>query len=434
MSDLATAYGRDLLSGLGVDPARLEALPEEPPAVALARSGVLALTGWPEGPPILCSAPLASCAVGALAALRALAPAPDLMGFDGALLLGEHAALAGLQRRGRTSPGGGCRLLRARDGWLALSLARGDEDLRLLPAWLEVPTQGDPWYFLAGALQERRRDELLERGRLLGLAVAKADPPAAAARPWLEIEQIGAVRPRASKAAAPPLVVDLSSLWAGPLATDLLRRAGARVVKVESPRRPDGARRGCPPFFELLHRGKECRVLDFTRDRRDRAALMELLERADAVVEASRPRALRQLGIDAGAWLAGRPGRVWLSITGYGRQEPAAGVVAFGDDAAVSAGLAFCVPDAEAPLFVGDAVADPLTGIHGALAVWAGLQRGGGLLLDLALAAVAAHTIAAGAVEEEARVEPLPGGSGWGVRLEGAMHPVAATRPARRRG
>ena len=40
------------------------------------------------------------------------------------------------------------------------------------------------------------------------------------------------------------MVVDLSSLWAGPLVGHLLLRAGARVVKVESTTRPDGARRG----------------------------------------------------------------------------------------------------------------------------------------------------------------------------------------------
>ena len=40
-----------------------------------------------------------------------------------------------------------------------------------------------------------------------------------------------------------PLVVDLSALWAGPLCAHLLGLAGARVVKVESLGRPDGARR-----------------------------------------------------------------------------------------------------------------------------------------------------------------------------------------------
>ena len=40
------------------------------------------------------------------------------------------------------------------------------------------------------------------------------------------------------------LVADLSSMWAGPLCGQLLARAGATVVKVESPRRPDGTIKG----------------------------------------------------------------------------------------------------------------------------------------------------------------------------------------------
>ena len=46
--------------------------------------------------------------------------------------------------------------------------------------------------------------------------------------------------------AAPPRIVDLSALWAGPLCAHLLQLAGASVVKLESTRRPDGARFGAP--------------------------------------------------------------------------------------------------------------------------------------------------------------------------------------------
>lgn len=59
---------------------------------------------------------------------EALAP----LGLD-ARVLGERAALLGLHRRCRTSPGGATRLIQASDGWVALSLARSD-DVDLLPA------------------------------------------------------------------------------------------------------------------------------------------------------------------------------------------------------------------------------------------------------------------------------------------------------------
>ncbi|MER5531652.1 CoA transferase [Streptomyces sp. NPDC002677] len=66
---------------------------------------------------------------------------------------------------------------------------------------------------------------------------------------------------------------------------------------METPSRPDGARFGGPVFYDLLHAGHASVVLDPT-DTRDRAALHELVGRADVVVEASRPRALAGFGLD----------------------------------------------------------------------------------------------------------------------------------------
>ena len=87
-------------------------------------------------------------------------------------------------------------------------------------------------------------------------------------------------------------------------------------MKVESLGRPDGARAGAPAFFDLLHGGHLSVALDFGSPD-DLAALRRLLAGADVVLEASRPRALRQLGIDAGQYVA--DGTVWASITAYGR-------------------------------------------------------------------------------------------------------------------
>jgi crotonobetainyl-CoA:carnitine CoA-transferase CaiB-like acyl-CoA transferase len=83
---------------------------------------------------------------------------------------------------------------------------------------------------------------------------------------------------------------------------------------------------------------------------------------------------------------------VWLSLTGYGREAPQAEWVAFGDDAAAAAGLCWCVPEG-APLFVGDAIADPLAGLHGALAALRAWRGGEGALLDVALTRVVAASL-----------------------------------------
>ena len=113
------------------------------------------------------------------------------------------------------------------------------------------------------------------------------------------------------------LVADLSSLWAGPLCGQLLARAGAVVVKVESPSRPDGTRRGEPAFFDWMNAGKLSYCLDFDSDS---DALRRLLDVADIVIEGSRPAALRRRGLSAED-LPGKPGRIWLRINGY-RDQP----------------------------------------------------------------------------------------------------------------
>jgi len=75
-------------------------------------------------------------------------------------------------------------------------------------------------------------------------------------------------------------------------------------------------------------------------------------------------------------------------VTGYGRRDPQQRV-AFGDDAAVAGGLVAWAADST-PLFCGDAIADPLSGLHAALSALAAHAAGGGWLVDVAMAGVCA--------------------------------------------
>ena len=98
--------------------------------------------------------------------------------IDPLAALADRAALAGLTRHGRTSCGGGTRLLRAADGWIAVTLAR-DDDLELLPAWSDGALAAGmvggehPWHHVADWCADRPAGPLVERGVLLGLAVAR---------------------------------------------------------------------------------------------------------------------------------------------------------------------------------------------------------------------------------------------------------------------
>jgi len=384
----ADQQARRLLADCGLEPWRELRLPSAHPALRWAQSGAMALTGRADGAATMLPLPLASAADAALAALASLAPPGALDGIDGAALLSERAACAGSSRQGAVSPGGACRLLDAADGGFALNLTRPD-DWALLPAWLECDTAPADWDALQALACARPRAELIERGRLLGLAIAADAAPADPLAAWCRAQRLAPARACPPR---PPRVIDLSSLWAGPLCAQLLSRLGADVVKLESPQRPDGARSGPRAFYELMNAGKRSVAIDPTTPQ-GRAQWQALLASADIVIEASRPRALRQLGFDAEALVRER-GLTWISLTGYGREEPQAQWVAYGDDAGVAAGLSAVLREASGErLFCADAIADPLTGLHAALAAWAGWRRGGGELLALSLRDVVSHIV-----------------------------------------
>ncbi|MFI1212964.1 CoA transferase [Streptomyces sp. NPDC020802] len=282
--------------------------------------------------------------------------------------------LTGLDLPGRTSAGGSCRLLATADGWAAVNLARPD-DHTVLPALLARlgTADGD----LPAVARRTTAGELSRTAQLLGIAAAELGP-APDVRAPVRVERHGERRPRDL---AGLRVVDLSALWAGPLCARLLGLAGARVTKVESTSRPDGARFGHPGFYQWLHDGHDSLVLDFAS-----GALAEAVAEADIVIEASRPRALRRFGLHAEDFLAARPGRVWVGITGYGRGDDR---IAFGDDAAVAGGLVGRDAHGD-PVFLGDALADPVTGLYAAHAVARSLVYGGGELLCVSMAACTA--------------------------------------------
>jgi hypothetical protein len=386
---MATGYARELLESLGGDCTVAGGRADAPPAITWARSGLMSLTGRADGAPQMCPAPLASCADGVTQAIRCLASRRAAFEFpDGSALLGERAAIAGLRRNGAVSPGGACRLLRAADSWIAVSLAR-DVDWSDVPAWLERD-DASTWSDVERAAATRPAAVLVERARLLGLPACVSAAPPQPVPPWCTVTRHGP--PACGTRRGQARVVDLSSLWAGPLCTHLLQVLGADVVKVESLDRPDGARSGPRAFYDLLNSGKPSLALRFDSD--GVACLQRVIDQADIVVEASRPRGLRQLGVIAEECIARRPGLTWISITGYGRGEPEGSWTAFGDDAGVAAGASALLHELTGtPLFCGDAIADPLAGMHATLAALAGHRSGGGCLWSLPMRDVVAHCL-----------------------------------------
>ncbi len=404
-----SGYANNLLADLGISTelADLQSFDKQSAAVAWAQSGAMWLTGGEQ--PLFCSAPLAVCARAVWLALRSMAGvSADITSgnFDAAQLLSERAGYMGLKRLANTSPGGACRLLATADSYVAINMAR-QSDWQQLPALLctEFELQGDTqhdWQSLESAFVGQRTNELVERGRLLGMAIAPAMGVSLADSQWLKRHEYEKAPGHKSPS---PLVIDLSSLWAGPLCSHLLQQLGARVIKVESINRPDGARGGNRDFYDLLNSGKQSISLDLESER-GVSQLRQLILQADIIIEGSRPRALRQLGINAEKLLAEKPGLSWLSITGYGRDEAVCDWVAFGDDAAVAAGLSAELYRQHGQwLFCGDAIADPLTGLHAALAAWGSWTTGGGQLLDVSLYGVMTNCISSACDETEFQLQ-----------------------------
>ena len=126
-----------------------------------------------------------------------------------------------------------------------------------------------------------------------------------------------------SSGVAPPLqgiqVVDFSHTLPGPYCTQLLADLGARVVKIERPGGGDYLRSLMPAVFAHYNRGKKSVSLDL-KDPDDRGRALELIEKADVVVEGFRPGVMARFGLDAATIRQERPDIIYCSISGWGQE------------------------------------------------------------------------------------------------------------------
>ena len=127
-------------------------------------------------------------------------------------------------------------------------------------------------------------------------------------------------------------VLDLSRVFAGPAATQVLGDLGADVIKVEEPGRGDEARGfgvtrevlerlGASPSFLALNRNKRSIVLDLKstagRDLARRLALS-----VDVLVHNFRPGAMERWGLAYEDLAADNPGLIHCSFSAYGEAGP----------------------------------------------------------------------------------------------------------------
>ncbi len=176
-------------------------------------------------------------------------------------------------------------------------------------------------------------------------------------------------------------VIDLSSLFVGPICTMMLAELGADVIKVE---RPEGdiTRHLLPqghtqmgPLFLAVNSGKRSVVLNLTEER-GRKALQRLIAGADVLIHNALPKTAAKLGIDLPSVRAISKDLVYCTITGYGDGGPYSGKPAYDDVIQAEVGLAALQGTGGAePQYVRSIIADKISGMMGGYAVLAGILR-----------------------------------------------------------
>ncbi|MEU7643960.1 CaiB/BaiF CoA transferase family protein [Streptomyces huasconensis] len=198
---------------------------------------------------------------------------------------------------------------------------------------------------------------------------------------------------------APPLtglrVLDLATLFAGPLAATMLGDFGAEVIKVEHPSRPDPSRGHGPSkdgvglWWKLLGRNKRTMTLDLSTPG-GRHTLLRLAATADVVVENFRPGTLEKWDLGWDELSAANPRLVLTRVTGFGQFGPYARRPGFGTLAEAMSGFAAITgaPDGP-PTLPPFGLADSIAGLATAYAVLTALaardRTGRGQVVDMAI-------------------------------------------------
>ena len=196
------------------------------------------------------------------------------------------------------------------------------------------------------------------------------------------------------------IVVDMTRVLAGPYAALLLAELGARVIKVEPPRRGDDSR-GIGPFlktktgkvksgyFISVNRGKESIALDL-KTQADREIFEMLLARADVLIENYRGGTMEKLGYGWDALNARFPGLVYAAVSGFGHTGPYAARPAYDMVVQAMGGImSLTGHPGGPPTRVGTSVGDLTAAVYAALgivtALYARKSTGKGMKVDISM-------------------------------------------------
>jgi len=190
-------------------------------------------------------------------------------------------------------------------------------------------------------------------------------------------------------------VLDVSTLFAGPMAAMHLGDLGAEVIKVEHPRRPDPSRGHGPSkdghnlWWKTLGRNKRTMTLDLSKEE-GQDALVRLAATADVLIENFRPDTLERWNLGYQRLSAENPGLVLARVTGFGQIGPYRRRPGFGTLAEAMSGFASLTGEPEGPPTLPPfGLADGVASLAAAFAIMAALhvrtRTGLGQEIDLAI-------------------------------------------------
>lgn len=191
-------------------------------------------------------------------------------------------------------------------------------------------------------------------------------------------------------------VIDLTTIFSGPICTSILGDQGADVIKVESPAgdwirtSPGGQRNGVVGSFAMMNRNKRSIVVDLSTSD-GRSVARRLIDGADVVVENFRPGVMDRLGLGYETFQQTNPQLIYASINGVGRTGPYAKRRVY--DAIIQAISGFASlqsdPHVERPVMINSLICDKLTALVAAQAITAAMvaraREGVGQQIDIAM-------------------------------------------------
>jgi len=191
-------------------------------------------------------------------------------------------------------------------------------------------------------------------------------------------------------------VIDLTTIYSGPICTSILGDQGADIIKVESPGGDwmRGAlnvqRNGVGGSFAMMNRNKRSVVIDLGQDE-GKDVLRDLVKGADVVVENYRPGVMERLGIGYDNLKEINPKLIFASINGVGATGPYAKRRVYDAIIQSVSGIAALQadPHEERPIMVNSLMCDKLTSMTAAQAISSALvareRSGAGQRIDIAM-------------------------------------------------